>query len=63
MATPSLNDHMNGDLYILDVEARELQQMNVDKLLRERLFSQRATKYVTQQERRSIIETIYKKVH
>ncbi|MGE6541120.1 S9 family peptidase [Bacillus luti] len=33
MATPSLNDHMNGDLYILDVEARELQQMNVDKLL------------------------------
>ncbi|MEC5239676.1 S9 family peptidase [Bacillus mycoides] len=33
MATPSLNDHMNGDLYILDVEAEELQKMNVDKLL------------------------------
>ena len=26
MATPSLSDHMNGDLYILDVEARELQK-------------------------------------
>ncbi|MGG0217862.1 S9 family peptidase [Bacillus mycoides] len=33
MATPSLNDHMNGDLYILDVEAEELQKVNVDKLL------------------------------
>lgn len=33
MATPSLNDHMNGDLYILDVEAGELQKMNIDKLL------------------------------
>ncbi|MFJ8526128.1 S9 family peptidase [Bacillus cereus] len=33
MATPSLNDHMNGDLYILDVESRELQKMNTDKLL------------------------------
>ncbi|QWI09094.1 S9 family peptidase [Bacillus mycoides] len=33
MAKPSLNDHMNGDLYILDVEAEELQKMNVDKLL------------------------------
>ncbi|QWG31634.1 alpha/beta hydrolase family protein [Bacillus mycoides] len=33
MATPSLNDHMNGDLYILDVEAEELQKMSVDKLL------------------------------
>jgi len=33
MATPSLNDHMNGDLYILDVEARELQKMSIDKLL------------------------------
>ncbi len=33
MATPSLNDHMNGDLYILDVEAEELQKMNVDRLL------------------------------
>ncbi|CAH2463385.1 MULTISPECIES: S9 family peptidase [Bacillus] len=33
MATPSLNDHMNGDLYIVDVEAEELQKMNVDKLL------------------------------
>ncbi|MDA1530585.1 S9 family peptidase [Bacillus cereus group sp. TH260-2LC] len=33
MATPSLNDYMNGDLYILDVEAEELQKMNVDKLL------------------------------
>ncbi|HGH7176623.1 TPA: prolyl oligopeptidase family serine peptidase [Bacillus wiedmannii] len=33
MATPSLNDYMNGDLYILDVEAGELQKMNVDKLL------------------------------
>ncbi|MGH1042667.1 S9 family peptidase [Bacillus wiedmannii] len=33
MATPSLNDYMNGDLYILDVEAGELQKMNIDKLL------------------------------
>ncbi|WP_382735052.1 S9 family peptidase, partial [Streptomyces sp. NPDC056683] len=33
MATPSLNDHMNGDLYILDIESRELQKMNTDKLL------------------------------
>ncbi|MED0950066.1 S9 family peptidase [Bacillus mobilis] len=33
MATPSLNDYMNGDLYILDVEAGELQKMNVGKLL------------------------------
>ncbi|MED1611036.1 S9 family peptidase [Bacillus paranthracis] len=33
MATPSLNDYMNSDLYILDVEAEELQKMNVDKLL------------------------------
>ncbi|EEK75345.1 MULTISPECIES: S9 family peptidase [Bacillus] len=33
MATPSLNDYMNGDLYILDIEARELQKMNIDKLL------------------------------
>ncbi|MED2181702.1 S9 family peptidase [Bacillus wiedmannii] len=33
MATPSLNDYMNGDLYILDVEAGELQKMNMDKLL------------------------------
>ncbi|PEB78189.1 peptidase S9 [Bacillus cereus] len=33
IATPSLNDYMNGDLYILDVEAEELQKMNVDKLL------------------------------
>ncbi|MBE5108617.1 S9 family peptidase [Bacillus thuringiensis] len=33
MATPSLNDYMNGDLYILDVEAGELQKVNVDKLL------------------------------
>ncbi|MBM6648662.1 S9 family peptidase [Bacillus sp. RIT 809] len=33
MATPSLNDHMNGDLYIVDVEAEELKKMNVDKLL------------------------------
>ncbi|MFJ8511806.1 S9 family peptidase [Lysinibacillus xylanilyticus] len=33
MATPSPSDHMNGDLYILDVEAGELKKMNVDKLL------------------------------
>lgn len=33
MATPSLNDYTNGDLYILDVEAGELQKMNMDKLL------------------------------
>ncbi|RWS40166.1 S9 family peptidase [Bacillus mycoides] len=33
MTTPSPSDHMNGDLYILDIEARELQKMNVDKLL------------------------------
>ncbi|WP_270343610.1 S9 family peptidase [Bacillus mobilis] len=33
MATPSLNDYMNGELYILDVEAGELQKMNMDKLL------------------------------
>ncbi|HFJ9511091.1 prolyl oligopeptidase family serine peptidase [Bacillus cereus group sp. MYBK245-2] len=33
MATPIINDHMNGDLYILDVEAGELQKMNMDKLL------------------------------
>ncbi|MGG1165822.1 MULTISPECIES: S9 family peptidase [Bacillus cereus group] len=33
MATPSLNDHINGDLYILDVEVGELQKMNIDKLL------------------------------
>ncbi|PHD60851.1 peptidase S9 [Bacillus toyonensis] len=33
MATPSLNDYMNGDIYILDVEAGELQKMNIDTLL------------------------------
>ncbi|MGE6348511.1 prolyl oligopeptidase family serine peptidase [Bacillus mycoides] len=33
MATPSPNDYMNGDLYILDIEAGELQKMNIDKLL------------------------------
>ncbi|TCJ77394.1 UNVERIFIED_ORG: prolyl oligopeptidase [Bacillus cereus] len=33
MATPSLNDYMNGELYILDFEAGELQKMNMDKLL------------------------------
>ncbi|EJR97384.1 S9 family peptidase [Bacillus sp. MYb56] len=33
IATPSLNDYMNGDLYILDIEAGELQKMNIDKLL------------------------------
>ncbi|PEK63593.1 S9 family peptidase [Bacillus wiedmannii] len=33
MATLSLNDYMNDDLYILDVEAGELQKMNMDKLL------------------------------
>ncbi len=33
MATPSLNDYMNGDIYILNVEAEELQKMNVDRLL------------------------------
>ena len=50
MATPSLNDYMNGDLYILDVEAEELQKMNVDRLLEGAFaFLLRATKYVTQQ--------------
>ena len=50
VANPSLNDHMNGDLYILDVEAGELQKMNIDKLLGGSVcFLQRATKYVTQQ--------------
>ncbi|MGH1299703.1 prolyl oligopeptidase family serine peptidase [Bacillus pretiosus] len=33
MVTPSLNDYMNGDLYILDVEAGALQKMNINKLL------------------------------
>ncbi|HDX9591260.1 TPA: PD40 domain-containing protein, partial [Bacillus pseudomycoides] len=35
MATPSPNmgDYMNGDLYILDIKARELLKMNIDKLL------------------------------
>jgi len=35
MATPSPNmrDYMNGDLYILDIKAGELQKMNMDKLL------------------------------
>jgi len=35
MATPSSNtvDYINGDLYILDIKTRELQKMNVDKLL------------------------------
>ncbi|KOP70145.1 peptidase S9 [Lysinibacillus sp. FJAT-14745] len=35
MATPSPNmgDTINGDLYILDIKARELQKMNIDKLL------------------------------
>lgn len=35
IATPSPNmeDYMNGDLYVLDVKAGELQKMNIDKLL------------------------------
>ncbi|GAV14620.1 S9 family peptidase [Paenibacillus sp. NAIST15-1] len=35
MATPSPNmgDYFNGDLYILDIKAGELQKMNIDKLL------------------------------
>ncbi|WP_346915956.1 S9 family peptidase [Clostridium sp.] len=35
MATPSPNmrDYINGDLYILDIKAGELQKMNMDKLL------------------------------
>ncbi|MEB2299173.1 S9 family peptidase [Lysinibacillus xylanilyticus] len=35
MATPSPNmgDFINGDLYILDLKAGELQKMNIDKLL------------------------------
>ncbi|WP_419392824.1 S9 family peptidase [Cytobacillus praedii] len=35
MATPSPNmgDYMNGDLYILDIKAGELQKLNIDKLL------------------------------
>ncbi|MDC2867103.1 S9 family peptidase [Bacillus sp. BP-3] len=35
MATPSSNmgDYMNGDLYILDIKNRELQKMNIDRLL------------------------------
>lgn len=35
MATPSPNmgDTINGDLYILDIKAGELQKMNIDKLL------------------------------
>ncbi|WP_346937881.1 S9 family peptidase [uncultured Clostridium sp.] len=35
MATPSANmvDYVNGDLYILDIKAGELQKMNMDKLL------------------------------
>ncbi len=35
MATPrsNLEDYINGDLYILDIKAGELQRMNIDKLL------------------------------
>ncbi|MCH1625730.1 S9 family peptidase [Ferdinandcohnia quinoae] len=35
MATPSskMEDFMNGDLYILDIRAGELQKLNIDKLL------------------------------
>ncbi|WP_427107637.1 prolyl oligopeptidase family serine peptidase [Lysinibacillus xylanilyticus] len=35
MATPSPNmeDYINGNLYILDIKAGELQKMNIDKLL------------------------------
>ncbi|PFM58203.1 peptidase S9 [Bacillus cereus] len=35
MATPSSNmgDYINGDLYILDIKAGELQKLNIDKLL------------------------------
>ncbi|MGE7834970.1 S9 family peptidase [Viridibacillus arvi] len=34
-ATPSSNiqDNINGDLYILDIQANELQKLNIDKLL------------------------------
>lgn len=50
MATPSLNDYMNGDIYILDVEAGELQKMNIDTLLGASIcFSPEGDKYVTQQ--------------
>ena len=31
--SPSMGDYINGDLYILDIKARELQKMNIDKLL------------------------------
>ncbi|WP_346961573.1 S9 family peptidase [Clostridium sp.] len=35
MATPcpNMGDYINGDLYILDIKAGELQKMNIDKLL------------------------------
>gem|GEM_PF-5354095 len=35
MVTPSPNmgDYINGDLYILDIKAGELQKINIDKLL------------------------------
>lgn len=40
MTTPSSNmeDYINGDLYILDIKAGELQKMNIDKLLKGRVY-------------------------
>ena len=66
MATPSLNDYMNGDIYILDVEAEELQKMNVDRLLGGSVcFSPEGNKicYSASIREKEYYETIYKRVH
>lgn len=31
--SPNMEDYMNGDLYILDIQAGELEKLNIDKLL------------------------------
>ncbi|MBU5485097.1 S9 family peptidase [Clostridium sp. MSJ-11] len=63
MATPSPNmgDYINGDLYILDIKAGELQKMNIDKLLGGRVcFSPEGSKICYSA---SIREKDYYKTH
>ena len=62
-ATPSphMEDYINGDLYILDIKAGELQKMNIDKLLGGRVcFSPEGTKICYSA---SIREKDYYKTH
>ena len=59
--SPNMEDYKNGDLYILDIKAGELQKMNIDKLLGGRVcFSPEGSKICYSA---SIREKDYYKTH